>query len=161
MHYQQRIRTFLVVLIAALFLGAGALAQNGADQPTQEELEQTLENLTTRYEETWAQGNWEEVANFYSEDAWVSWPTSTVTVGREAIVSYQTSGEQTEAALEITTEEVMMAGEDTPLARGSYRSVAPDGTTVSQGNWMVVYEIVDGEWYVQWQVLNLTPPETE
>lgn len=119
------------------------------------------ETLTEVYQERLNAGDLQGVANLFVEGG-MRFASGLVFEGREEIVDYLQQAPPVEGAtLDITTDEVITAGDGTAVMRGPYDILAPDGQRITGGHWTAITEHVDGAWKIRWLITNLEMPEGE
>lgn len=146
---------FVRLLVSALFVATIVLAEghNG----------DALRELGNRWAELYNAGDFQAVADLYTEDAIVVNFDGRYDVGRQAI--YEGLAEplpepMDQGTIVVTTEEVEIFG-DTAYGMGTYVLSAPDGTTMMQGSFVTIDKLVDGEWKMHRHVINMLMPEPE
>jgi len=119
--------------------------------------------LGNRWAESYNAGDFQGVADRYTEDAIVVNFDGVADVGREAIYAGiaeplpEPMGQDT---IVVNTEEVEIFG-DMAYGMATYVHSAPDGTVMIQGSFMTIDKLVDGEWKMHRHPINMLMPEPE
>lgn len=119
---------------------------------------QAVYALSSRWAELYNQGDFQGVADLYTEDGIFANALGRFE-GREAIREHFAGPKQVEGAtINPATDEVEIFG-DTAYGMGTYVHSAPDGSTIMQGAWLGISKLVDGEWKMHRHIVNMLMPE--
>lgn len=107
------------------------------------------------WEKQWNADDAAGVAALYAEDGWAGPPGLEAVQGREAIQAMleQDIANNEGNTLHIDVVEQSAMGEH-GVARGVYKVTDADGNTIDKGKWIEVRKMVDGKWYIQWDIWN-------
>lgn len=143
---------FVRLFVSVLLVGTLAFAQGDADQD--------VRALIERWNDLFNQGDYQAVVDLYTEDGIFSNPLG-VFAGREAIREHFAGPAQVAGSTILPTiDEVEVFG-DAAYGMGTYVHLAPDASVIMQGSFMLTTKRVDGEWKIQWQLVNMLLPEPE
>lgn len=146
---------FVRLFVSALLVATLALAQGDAGD--------ALRQLTDRWAELYNAGDFQGVADLYTEDAIVVNFDGRTNVGRQAIyegLAAPLPEPMDQGTIAITTEELKVFGE-MAYGMGTYVHAAADGSVMIQGSWMTIDKLVDGEWMMHRHIVNMLMPEPE
>jgi uncharacterized protein (TIGR02246 family) len=142
---------FVRLAVSLLFAATFAFAQGDAEGVVRE--------IADHWAAAFNDGDLQAVADLYTEGA-VFVDAFGRFEGREGVLEPLANlplppGEMT---IQLTTDEVEVLG-DTAHSLGTYTLSAPDGSTMTGGNWIALHRLVDGEWKMHRHVVSmLTPP---
>jgi uncharacterized protein (TIGR02246 family) len=132
-------------------------------QPPEADASQALGDLGHRWAELFNEGDFQGVADLYTEDAIVVNFDGRADEGREAIhegLAQPLPEPLDQGTIAVTTEEAEVFG-DTAYGMGEYVLSAPDGSVMMQGTYVAISKLVDGEWKMHRHVVNMLMPEPE
>ncbi len=124
---------------------------------------QALRDLGHRWAELYNEGDFQGVADLYTEDAIVVNFDGRADEGRQAIyegLAQPLPEPLDEGSIDVRTEEAEIVG-DTGYGMGTYVLTAPDGSIMMQGTFVTIDKLVDGEWKMHRHVTNMLMPEPE
>ncbi len=124
--------------------------------------------LLTAKTQAWADafnaGDAAGIAALYAEDGTLYPPNAAPVQGRTAIQEFWQGFIDTGVKAELETLDVQVDG-DLSYEVGAFTDLAPDGSEVDDGNYIVAWRRVDGEWWFQHDIWNsnrpLEPPMEE
>lgn len=146
---------FVRLFVSALLIATLAVAQGDAGD--------ALRELGNRWAELYNAGDFQGVADLYTEDAIVINFDGRADVGRQAIYEGLTEPlpePMDQGTIVVLTDEVEVFG-DMAYGLGRYVHSGPDGTVFIQGSFMTIDKLVDGEWKMHRHLINMLMPEPE
>lgn len=114
----------------------------------------TIEDIrehAQRWQELYNQGDYESIAELYTEDAVFYGFEAEVHEGRDAIREYMnrpSPGNPENPQIEIEVGEVHPLGDDAFIDIGRYTITAQDGAEIIRGNYLGFSRLMDGEWRI-------------
>lgn len=131
------------------------------DAAATESADAALRQLTADYTDRYSAGDAAGVAALYAEDAVLIGSRGEPVEGRAAIEADMSETMQTLPTLETSVTETEPMG-NAAVARGSYTLSGGESGMKVSGYWMADYEKgTDGEWLIDWLVVNDATSATE
>ncbi|MGB8704307.1 MAG: nuclear transport factor 2 family protein [Gillisia sp.] len=114
---------------------------------TSAETKMTIENNSKAMENAIKNGDIDEFASYYTQDAMLKLSGKASVEGRDAIKNANLSMTDQGMELRIQSQEIYsMDGYATDL--GTYEIYTPDGQKVDEGNYATIWKKVDGKWLI-------------
>ena len=154
-YYRVVLATFLLTLPMLLFVSCESAPEDTA------EVWQAIEAITEQYADAFKRGDAAAIAALYTEEAKVLPPNGPTIVGREAILNfYQGAIDACDCNdFQLTTLEVGVA-RDLAYEIGEYATIHPvEGETIRrQGKYVYIWKRENGEWKLDVDIFNSSPP---
>ena len=141
-----------LITILPLLLFVGCAQEQGEPEVSPDFVDFTKAAALT-WNEAWAAGDANAIANQYAADALLLPPNSDPIEGSAAILEFWTAAIAAAPGGGITSVEAVSAGA-VGVEHGTYVSEGPDGEHLDHGKFLVLWRLVDGEWKMHRDMWN-------
>lgn len=154
MRYLQRIS--IPILLALLLIMTGCEADDG-DDFNADDARTEIEAANQRFETYIAAQQWDSVQTLYTADAMMLPQGAPLAEGNAIRDGFMQMGRAGIRGIQLETMDVE-TDESTAYEVGRYMLEGPNGMTVDQGKYLVVWKYEDGEWKLHRDMFNSDSP---
>lgn len=132
-----------VTIIALTFVLLGSAVAQGTNG-----VEQRVNEVTQQWAELLNQGDAPAFADLHTDDALVRHASGAYNDGSQEIRAWAQGAYDSGIRFEAVAAEAGSLGEDVAFGRGTWAASSEAGQLLMNGEWIAVYNLIDGEWKI-------------